>query len=451
MVQVSPAAAHSSNQAFVLLLPTGFYVTSGVLAVVITIGLLAIPRLGRHLHRLPSARLFRAPSLDLATSVSLGSLALLVFLVSVGFWGARDPLTNPLPLFIWTVWWVGFVVVQALLGDLWRWVNPWSGLHRLVSGVSTEQPPFRLPDALGYWPGVAGFALFNFFMLAHPSPDDPAELAVVVAIYWSVTLVGMLLFGADAWLNRCECFTMLLRWFAKNSVFGTRDGQLRLGLPGWKYDKDAGPSVSGALFVVFVLGASSFDGLNETFWWLVFLDVNPLEYPGRSALIWQTIGGAIALNILLVIVFSICVFAGLCFTGGTTRFNEAFCRYAPTILPIAIGYHVAHFLPAFLVNIQYAVAAASDPWSTGADYLGLGTFYVTTGFFNSLDTVRIIYLTQVVAVVAGHVLSLLAAHGVAADLFRDDRRALVSQIPLALFMIAYTFFGLWLLAAPRGA
>ena len=30
-----------------------------------------------------------------------------------------------------------------------------------------------------------------------------------------------------------------------------------------------------------------------------------------------------------------------------------------------------------------ALAAASDPFATGADYLGLGTYYVTTGFFNT--------------------------------------------------------------------
>jgi len=34
---------------------------------------------------------------------------------------------------------------------------------------------------------------------------------------------------------------------------------------------------------------------------------------------------------------------------------------------------------------------------------------------------------------------------------REGGRIVVSQIPMALFMIAYTFFGLWLLAAPRGA
>ena len=83
--------------------------------------------------------------------------------------------------------------------------------------------------------------------------------------------------------------------------------------------------------------------------------------------------------------------------------------------------------------------------------LNLGTFYVTTGFFNHRDTVQLIFLSQTVVVVIGHMLSILSAHAVALELFVENRRAVLSQLPLALFMIGYTFFGLWLLAAPKGA
>lgn len=62
-----------------------------------------------------------------------------------------------------------------------------------------------------------------------------------------------------------------------------------------------------------------------------------------------------------------------------------------------------------------------------------------------------IYTAAGVAAVAATVLLLavLLAHGLAVLLLRDRRRALQSQVPLAAFMIAYTLFGLWLLASPR--
>jgi len=58
-------------------------------------------------------------------------------------------------------------------------------------------------------------------------------------------------------------------------------------------------------------------------------------------------------------------------------------------------------------------------------------------------------LTQAVIVVAGHILAVLISHAVALSLFETPRRAALSQIPLAAFMIAFTLFGLWLLASPR--
>jgi hypothetical protein len=62
-----------------------------------------------------------------------------------------------------------------------------------------------------------------------------------------------------------------------------------------------------------------------------------------------------------------------------------------------------------------------------------------------------IWITQASAVVLGHVLAICVSHAIALDLYKDPRKATLSQVPSALFMIAYTTFGLWLLAAPRGA
>ena len=104
-----------------------------------------------------------------------------------------------------------------------------------------------------------------------------------------------------------------------------------------------------------------------------------------------------------------------------------------------------------MVNIQYTLAAATDPLQNGRDLLGLGRFYVTTGFFNTASSVKTIWLTQATAVVLGHVVSLLLSHRIALKLWPSPRAAVLSQLPLAFFMVLYTLLGLWLLAAPRGA
>ena len=80
--------------------------------------------LRRSVRRVP----WRDADLDRA---SLLSLAAIVLLVTAGRIGSRDPLANPLPLFVWTIWWIGFTYLHAVLGNLWAHVNPWIGLYRL--------------------------------------------------------------------------------------------------------------------------------------------------------------------------------------------------------------------------------------------------------------------------------------------------------------------------------
>ncbi len=453
----SPATAHVSEQALVLLLPTDVYTAAGIAVVVLTILVLA------YLPSRISAGLFRTASLRgvpdiriVSGGTSLFFLAVLTILVFSGFMGSRDPLENPLPLFIWTVWWMAFIVCQGTFGNLWYWVNPWTGLHCLLSPVLDRVSRPVLPERLGAWPGVVIFFVFGAFFLAYPAPDDPERLAWVVLAYVSFTFAGMCVFGADEWLERCECFTMLLRAYARLAPISPGISESRAGFPGWSIVSAPALSSSQAVFVLVILGIGSFDGLNETFWWLAKLGVNPLEFPGRSAIVGETIFGLVGANVLLVCLFAGCVQSGLFLLKrmgfhSSVGFCEAFGRLALSIIPIAFGYHIAHFLTALLVNGQYALIAFSDPFSTGANYLGFADTHVTTGFFNSLDSVRVIWLTQAGAVIVGHVVAILLAHAIAVDMFGSRRAAVTSQVPMATFMVFYTLLGLWLLASPRGA
>ncbi|QBF32021.1 hypothetical protein CFI11_12425 [Thalassococcus sp. S3] len=439
------ALAHVAEQGFVLLLPTGVYTAAGVAAVALTaFVLIAAP--AERMQRLFAARRMRLPTVErLRIFTSLLSLIALVFLIYVGFNGPRDPLSNLMPLVFWTFFWIMLVTLAGVFGDLWRWLNPWTGLYRLIGA---PQQPLRLPAALGVWPATALVILFSAFLLADIAPDDPARLAYFVGIYWLFTMFGLVLFG-PAWLSQVEVFSALFRLYGALSPFRARpDGGF--GAPGWRLLGIA-PTVSTGVLALTLLGAGSFDGLNETFWWLARIGVNPLEFPGRSAVVAPTILGLVASIVLLIAAFALTVWLGLWITQSTRDFPVAFSRLALSLLPIAFGYHIAHYFTAFLVNGQYLLAALSDPWADGSDYLGLAPFYVTTGFFNHMDTVRIIWLTQAGAVVIGHVWAVLLAHRMATDLFPSGRKAALATAPLSAFMVAYTFLGLWLLAAPRGA
>lgn len=448
---VAPANAHTSEQAFVLLLPTDLYIAAGVSAVALTILVVALLPHGAANLVFASLTVASLSVPKLKTLTSLGSLVFLAFLIVIGLTGTANPLENLLPLVIWTLWWMGFVALQALLGDLWSWINPWTGLYNLLPSFVRNTRPLTLPSWVGQWPGVVLFLMFACFMLADIAPEDPRRLAAFVAVYWLFTFACMLLFGAEVWLRRGECFTMLLDRFASLALFQLRSGQLHFGVPGWRITRAGPASWAGAVLVLALLGTGSFDGLNETFWWLARIGINPLEFPGRSAVVWPTVIGLLAANALLVVVFAVTIWLGIRLAQSDVTFASAFCLLALSVLPIALGYHVAHYLTAFMVQIQYAAIAINDPLGTGLDLFGLSGTYVTTGFFNTRQTVEIIWLSQAGAVVLGHVLSVLLGHALATRLFSSPRQAVLSQLPLALFMILYTLFGLWLLATPRGA
>ena len=198
----------------------------------------------------------------LRTGTSLISTAILAGLVLIGLDGPRSPLTNLMPLTIWTVFWIALVTVAGVAGDLWRWINPWSGVLRIIGqGV----PILRLPQGLGVWPATIIMASFFAFLLADVAPDDPARLAWLIGSYWVMTLAALILFGDD-WMQRGEAASVLFRVFGDLSAvrFG---GQAGIGAPGWRL-VERPADISIAIFALLLLGAGSFDGLNETFWWL---------------------------------------------------------------------------------------------------------------------------------------------------------------------------------------
>ena len=442
-----PALAHGAEQGFILLLPTEIYIATAMLAAAITaIGLAFMPApLGESIFRSWRAGSFRRSDGSLYTSWV--AAAVFLVLAILGFVGPSDPYSNLLPLFIWSLWWICLPVFQAVIGDLWHWLNPWRGP---ICGLRAVFGKPMLKLRPGQTPAIVLLLGFAAFMLAHPSPEDPEVLAMAMLLYAAFNLVGMTLFGEGRWLGRVECFTAVFRCFAQLSPLQFRKGTIRIGLPGWKIIRTGHVPVTASIFALAILGIGSFDGLNETFWWLTIIGVNPVEFPGRTEVISETLLGIAAFNILLFLVVAGTIKLGVGFAGRGDLFKSALVRLLPCFLPIALGYHFAHFLPSLLVNAQYALKATTDPFHSGADLLGLGRFYVTTGFFKTTDTVRVIWLTQAAAVLGGHLHSFLLSHAVGLHLFGNRRQAALAVGPLTCFMVLYTLFGLWLLAAPKG-
>ena len=449
----SAAFAHASDRGHVLLLPTGYYVAGGAFAVAASLLVLALlpPDL---LARIWRRRLPLVAIGDGArVAVSLLSFAGFAVLIAAGFQGSRDPLSNPLPLTIWTLLWIGMALVQGVAGDLWSWLNPWYGPWRVATGlISGDRPEDRLGKLLqwlGYWPAFVLFFAFAWFELVYPAPDDPARLAFAAGLYWLFSFAAMLVFGYDDWSRRGEFLTIFFSMVARFGIFQhDREGRLALGWPGAKL-LEAGPMpVSGVAFILLTLSSVSFDGLSKTFFWLGLLGVNPLEFPGRTALAGVSTAGLILTFLLLTAIFMLAVFLGQRLAGTTPSVRRDAGLLVWSIVPIALAYHVAHYLTALLVDGQYALAALSDPFALGWNLFGTADMPIEAGIAAGAGAAWAIWNVQAAAIIAGHVLAVLVAHGLAWRLHPAPGRAVLSQLPLTLLMIAYTVFGLWLLATP---
>ncbi|MFP1632588.1 hypothetical protein ACLB6G_12685 [Zhengella sp. ZM62] len=442
----SPALAHVSEGGLVLLLPTGIYIASGVTVVVVTIlAMLALPR--SLTARLFSSLRLPLPGLDgLRHASQVGALVLLLALIAAGFLGTRDPLENPLPLAVWTVWWIVLLFLQALTGDIWRWLNPFAAMAWLLERAGRTTALVPLPEAAGTLPAIVLYLAFGCFYLADIAPDDPDRLAAILSGYLGFTLAAMVLFGPRDWLARGEFVTVIMGLMAWVGPIARHDGGWRIGLWGHAIAKGKPLTASLALLVLMMMATGSFDGINETFAWLAFIGVNPLEFPGRSAVWLQTVLGLLATMLAFAAIFAAAIWTGLKLAGEPGRFGETFCRQAGAILPIAAGYHLAHYLTVLLVNGQYVLEVLTHAFHEHGEQNE-----ITTGFLNTTESVRILFLTQAGGVVAGHVIAICAAHAIALSMFASNRKALLSQVPLVAVMIVFTLFGLWLLAAPRGA
>ncbi len=460
LLGASPAFAHGAERGLVMLLPTGFYQIGGALAVTASfLALTVVP--DRWFRRAEDARIELFPTVTVPRIVtSLLAALLLLVLVVAGFAATADPLTNPLPLMVWTFWWVGFTLLQAVFGNLWAWCNPWSGplavLRRLTGIRLGAEPLFGVAAGRGYGPAIVLFYLFAWYELVSLSPEDPAGLAMVVSVYWGFTLLMMVLFGEAAWAARGEPFSVFFRMIGMLApviaVPAESEGRARIALtwPGQRCLAADPMPLTGILFILLTLGAASFDGFSKTFTWLGFLGVNPLEYPGRSAVIAANSLGLLAAPLVLSLLFFTAVAGGALLAGerSGTRILALSGHLVYSIIPISIAFHGAHYLTAALVNGQYLWVALSDPFALGWNLFGTADWHVTASFLSNIDGVTMIWIVQTLIIVSGHVVGIVLAHMIALRYFSSPMRAAVSQGGLAVVMVSYTVFGLWLLSTP---
>lgn len=361
----------------------------------------------------------------------------LAFTAYVGWAAIAGPDTAINPTFgvVFVLLWVGIVPLSLLFGPFYRAVNPLRTIHLLLSkatGGDPDEGVARLPDWVGLWPAAFGIFAFTWLELVYPRSGYLPPVRLWFAVYAAVVLVGAAVFG-ERWIRTADPFEAYSTLVSHLSVFGRRaDGRLVVRWP--LHNLDGLPAVPGLLALTSVLlGSTAFDSFKESLAWLrltsdLGVDKVLLDTLALMAF-WLLVGGLFALATLATPA-----------AYGIAR-GDLPLRFAPSLVPIIVGYVVAHYLTLLVEYGQQTVIYLSDPMGTGANYLG--TADLQPSYWLSQHQTLLAYL-KVLAIVGGHVVGVIAAHDKAMKLL-PRRHQLTGQLPLLIVMVVFTVGGLYLL------
>ena len=451
----SGAEAHAFAQRYDLPLPLWHYIAGAGATVALSVFAAALfARLNP--RPAPSLRIRVSHGLArwLEAALRLLGLACLALLLAAGFLGDQgDWDSNLLPVGVWVLWWVGLAFLAALVADLWPLLDPWRsiGLWLFDTGPSRH---CRGLAKFGAWPALLLFLFFAWAELVWNENAVPRKLALLIVAGSLFTWAGMALMGVDAWRRHCDAFGLFFGLFGRFAPLTCqRDPHgvtLVLRPYGTGLKQDEPPSISFMAFVILLLASVAFDGINETPFWesITGLIVGSLYDIGFVSAFGYGAAGALTKTFGLLatpLVFALIYLAISALTGRLCGQSALFTarRHVLSLTPIAIGYHLAHYLSYLLIQGQAALPLLSDPLNLGWDLFGWRGREIDIGVVDA----RFIWLSAVGSIIAGHVAAIFLAHQ---DGLRDSSgwAAVQRRWPMSILMILYTMLSLWILSQP---
>lgn len=431
--------AHGVSSRKDLPLPFGYALTGAVAALIVSFVALGVLWRNSRLRGDASGRPLPAALAEFLDSREMRWLLRGVGLLLVGFTAfaataGPDLATNPTAGLVYVIFWVGLVPASLALGPVWRWLNPLRTIHAVLVAVlrqDPDDPPFTMPDRLGYWPGAVSLFSFVWLELCAPNRDSTGTLQTYFGIYAFVHVMAALCFGR-AWFARCDGFEAFSGLIGRLSIFGRRDdGKLVVRSP--LANLDGVPEAPGLVGVLAVmLGSTAFDSLTSTPWWA------SVSY--NSTLSPTQLSTLALLGCVFVVATAFCVASWLAGILGKHGAGGMATSFAHSLVPIAVGYLIAHYFSLLVYAGQQTLIHASDPLVNGTDLFGLADRRVDYGVL----TISAIALVQVTSIIIGHVLGVFSAHDRSIRVF-PRHEAIIGQLPMMVLMVCYTLGGLSLL------
>ncbi len=436
------AAAHQLTQRYASPLPLAAYVLGAATAVALSFAFVLFRSGAAPAPRDAGEHAIEVPRWVRGLLQALGLLGW-VWVVLQGITGGIEDAADAPSLILWIYGWVGLSLVSAFIGPAWRWIDPFTTIFDGLAAVG-RRLGLHGPEAIPYpavlrsWPAVAGYATFVWLELVIEGARAGRLLAGVLILYTLWTLAMMAQYGRDTWRARGETFSV---WFA------TLGRLAPLAAPE-PTDEDDAPRADGRLLVR-RFGA----GLAGSAWTtdivvLVAIATGGILYDGLSqtAIYFDAFGSPPVVAATALLAGWLILVAGLALLVARVVGLPAL---GAGLLPIAVGYLIAHYLTYLLFDGQRIVALLNDPLNQGARLLGIANFEPNQLWLPA----AVAWAIQLGSVVGGHVIGAWAGHRAAVDAATDEARTMdrpatarsiqLRQLPLAALMVGLTSLTLW--------
>ena len=434
---LSPVIAHVGGGE--LPLPLWQFVYAGLAAVLVVFFLVRSawpePRLAAAASGRPVPRVLDRTASVVGVGLRVLGVVLWAATLAAAWFGTDNARENLAPNVVWVMLWAGMHAVSAALGDVWRVLSPFDTIAAVAAWTRRLVSPPRSPSqsvddeaATGphwlirpHWLAAFGVIGFAWLELCYHSPDEPRVLAIAITTYSAVMLAGAARYGRN-WLRTSEMFAVVFGLFAAMApFFRDRTGRMRVRLPLAGLTNVR--ARQGTVVVMCALiAATVFDGVTTTQWWQDLID-DRLGW-GRTAVSSLGLAASIALVLAAYVIAARAVVP-----DGAQRFVAA-------LVPIALGYAIAHYFTLFVVEAQSTMPLVGDPFGRGWDLFGFGSPNPDLAIVSPTA----IAWVQALALVGGNVAAIAVAHDIST---RDERRP--PLYALVAFVLASTTAGLALM------
>jgi hypothetical protein len=405
-------------------------------------------------RRLMTGRFFRW----LRGALRVVTLGLFILVLVAALGGTGDPLMNIAPTLVWIIWWVGFSLFVACAGNLWPLIDPWRTLFDALDTLARwlGRPEglslgWCWPDGLGAWPAVAFLMAWSWLEVVYPLAAVPSRLGVAALGWTALSLAGMALFGRESWQRHADMFAIYFTTLGRLAPLGRgpEPDSLEVRAPGAaliRADLATRPPPPGMnAFIIAMLATVLFDGLHGGQAWALFE-----EALRRVAPHWPDPNGFFSGSVGMLAVWA-CLYAAYAATcmitariAGQASTATLARLFAPTLVPIAVAYNIAHNLSSLLIQGQNLLPLLSDPLGRQWNLFGTAHLHANIGLVDA----RLTWSVAIVAIVSGHAISIWLAHRLALREFATPRRAALAGAPLTVLMVAYTAISLLVIAEP---